>query len=319
MEFVKKFATTNDGVTLEYIDEGEGSTIVLIPGGVGGPPEMYTPMINNLSHDHRVISIGSRGTGLSGRPTWGFNVFRHATDIHDVIVALGLEDVALFGYSGGQDIAFAYFELFRADRISSLILGDNPVANVFFPDWSVERALNSGSYATPAEWFSFCQMMGSEEFLTAALTENVEPMNGELLTAMCISHAGQDWMGLCTSINIPTLIIRGATSNNGTERGARWMNWAIKGSRLVIIEGDHGTALLGDGINDTVREFISDADFRYGPDRAAALAGNPQFIEPFDPDAPIQSCAEIDLLTLQEMIVSGSLSTEMAKVTNSVE
>ncbi|WP_405539426.1 alpha/beta hydrolase [Streptomyces sp. NBC_00075] len=307
MAHQKDFVTTNDNVNLEYIDTGEGPVIVMIPGGVGGPPEIYDSLIENLSRDHRTVCVGSRGTGLSGRPDWGFNVFRHARDIYDTITALDLEGVTLFGYSGGQDIVFAYYEIFRGERVSKLILGDNPPANVFHPEWSKERILNSGSYATPEQWYTFCKMVGDTSLLALQTSEGAEAVNGDHMIEMCVSHGGQDWMGLCGAIEIPSLIIRGKTSNNGTERGAKWMNWAIKGSRLAIIEGDHMTAMQGDGINDVIRDFIATGDKSFEADRSAALSDTTAFDEPFDEDAPIKSCAASDLEMLEQMIAGGQL------------
>lgn len=319
MKYEKKFITTNDGVRLELIDVGEGPVIVMIPGGVGGPPEMYAPLIENLRRDHRVVSVGSRGTGLSDRASWGYHVARHSRDIYDVIVALDLHDVTLFGYSGGQDIVLSYYELFRNERVSRLVLGDNPAANRFFSDWPKEKILNSGKYATPDEWYEFCNMMPAAAAAPSEMGDSEEPCDGELLKEMCVSHAGQDWMNLIPTIDIPSLIVRAKDSNNGTERGARWMHHEAKGSRLAIISGDHGTAMLGTELADVIRDFIATADARFEADRAAALADMAPFDEPFDENEDIKSCARADLDLIAALYANGGLSTDMVENINAMQ
>ena len=319
MKYEKKFITTNDGVKLELIDVGEGPVIVMIPGGVGGPPEMYEPLIENLRKDHRVVSVGSRGTGLSDRATWGFHVARHSRDIYDAIVALDLCDVSLFGYSGGQDIVLSYYELFRNERLSRLILGDNPPANQFFTDWPKEKILNSGKYATPEEWYEFCNMMGAAAAAPSEMGESDEPCDGELLKEMCVSHGGQDWMNLLHTIDIPTLVIRASESNNGTERGARWMQHEIKGSRLSIISGDHGTAMLGSELAECIRDFVASSDNTFAEDRANALKDTSPYTEPFDENEEIRSCARADLDLIAELYASGALSTDMVENINAMQ
>lgn len=93
------FAEVND-VKVWYQTYGEGDPLILLHGGLG-TVEMFGPNIALLAESRKVIGVdlqGHGGTGPLGRP---MTFEAMATDIAELIRALGYEKADVFGYSLG--------------------------------------------------------------------------------------------------------------------------------------------------------------------------------------------------------------------------
>ncbi len=89
-----------NGVKIWYQTYGEGDPLILVHGGFGSV-EMFGPNIERLAEGRRVIGVdlqGHGGTGPLGRPMTFENM---ATDIAELIKALGYEKADVMGYSLG--------------------------------------------------------------------------------------------------------------------------------------------------------------------------------------------------------------------------
>lgn len=89
-----------NGVKLWYQTYGEGKPLVLLHGGLS-TIEAFGPNIARLAEDRKVIAVnlqGHGGTGPLGRP---MTFEAMATDIAELIKAMGYEKVDVMGYSLG--------------------------------------------------------------------------------------------------------------------------------------------------------------------------------------------------------------------------
>lgn len=89
-----------NGVKIWYQTYGEGEPLVLLHGGLGSV-EMFGPNIARLAEERLVIGVdlqGHGGTGPLGRP---MTFEAMATDIAELIRALGYEKADVMGYSLG--------------------------------------------------------------------------------------------------------------------------------------------------------------------------------------------------------------------------
>jgi pimeloyl-ACP methyl ester carboxylesterase len=89
-----------NGVRLWYQTYGEGDPLVLLHGGFGSV-EMFGPNIERLAQGRKVIGVDLQahgGTGPLGRPM-SFDAI--ATDVAELIKALGYEKADVMGYSLG--------------------------------------------------------------------------------------------------------------------------------------------------------------------------------------------------------------------------
>jgi pimeloyl-ACP methyl ester carboxylesterase len=102
--------TTSDGVALNYTDDGEGMPVVLV-AGFTAPLESWEPQRRALlAAGFRVLGLDRRSHGRSESPAYGHRMTRHGKDVHDFLVATGLDDC---GHAANLD---------RADLLSAAIV-----------------------------------------------------------------------------------------------------------------------------------------------------------------------------------------------------
>src|SRR5437867_286839 len=94
---------TSDGIRLHYEERGSGRPLLMIPGW-GTSARWFGAQMEGLSDGLRVIALDPRFHGQSDRPDFGGRVSRGAMDVHDLLVALGLDDVVLLGWSIGTAV-----------------------------------------------------------------------------------------------------------------------------------------------------------------------------------------------------------------------
>jgi pimeloyl-ACP methyl ester carboxylesterase len=110
--------TTSDGVNLHYLEAGSGKPILMIPGW-SQTAEQFKYQLSGLSDRYRVIAVDMRRHGESDKPEYGYKISRLAKDTHDVIHALGLQDVNILGHSMGSSVIWNYYDMFGPERLAS--------------------------------------------------------------------------------------------------------------------------------------------------------------------------------------------------------
>jgi len=114
------------GRTLAYRSIGQGRPLVLCVRFRGNMDSWDPAFLDALAgHGFRVITFDYSGLGLStGTPT--YNPVEMAKDPRDLIVALGLTDVVLGGWSLGGLAAQAVLALYPDNISRVVLLGTNP-------------------------------------------------------------------------------------------------------------------------------------------------------------------------------------------------
>ena len=104
-----------------------------------------------------------RGHGESEKPEHGYRIARLAKDLHDALVALELHAVSLAGHSMGCTVIWSYWDQFGDDRLSRLILIDQPATPLRWPNWSETDWANAGSRLDATSLMNFiAQLTGPE-------------------------------------------------------------------------------------------------------------------------------------------------------------
>ena len=93
-----------DGINVNYIDEGTGSTVLLLHGW-GGSIQTMIPIANILKDKCRVIALDLPGFGESDIPKEPWNSYDYANCIKNFIDTLNLKNIILFGHSHGGRIS----------------------------------------------------------------------------------------------------------------------------------------------------------------------------------------------------------------------
>lgn len=87
--------------TMNVVIDGDGpETIVLLTGfGTASPRLDFTPMIDELKDDYKVVTIEPFGYGLSGQTDRPRNLENMAEEIHEVVTQLNIDQFILMGHS----------------------------------------------------------------------------------------------------------------------------------------------------------------------------------------------------------------------------
>lgn len=269
---------TSDGYTLRYVEAGRGKPLVCIPGW-SQTAAQFKHQVSGLSDRYRVIAVDMRGHGESEKPSHGYTIQRLAKDVHDLLAARKLTDVAVMGHSMGCAVMWSYWELWGAERLGKLIFVDQMPMITADPAWSAQEKEDAGAIFDPASLYeTIHKLAGPEGASTTAgfiggmftkaypkgdvewvIEQNLK-MPREYAAALLYNHATQDWRRVIPRITVPTLVIGGRASLVPWKSQA-WINRQIKGSRLEIFEenegGNHFTFMENpDKFNRVVREFL---------------------------------------------------------------
>ena len=98
--------TTKDKTTIYYKDWGAGRPVVLSHGWPLNSDSWESQALSLANNGFRVITHDRRGHGRSSQPWQGNDMDTYADDLAELIEALDLKGVSLFGFStGGGEIA----------------------------------------------------------------------------------------------------------------------------------------------------------------------------------------------------------------------
>jgi pimeloyl-ACP methyl ester carboxylesterase len=115
---------TDDGVGLEYLEQGRGPTVMLVHG-FGGAKEDFSDQFEALAERHHVVTYDLRGHGESDSPPdpADYTFDRLVLDTLTVADAVGADRFRLLGHSMGGMVA-RRLVLAHPQRIESLVLMD---------------------------------------------------------------------------------------------------------------------------------------------------------------------------------------------------
>ncbi len=98
----------SDGVEIQYEIEGEGPTLVFLPGILGNV-DTYLPIVKRLRDRYRCVRLEFAGQGatmIDPRPSAeGYAIPRHTADVLELVDHLALERFGLVGLSFGSEVS----------------------------------------------------------------------------------------------------------------------------------------------------------------------------------------------------------------------
>lgn len=240
--------TTKGGAGLRYLDldlrgawdSDPGQPVVLIHG-LGCDWRVWRRQAGWLANARRVVAPNIRGSGGSGWRTPGWTTADMAADVHDLVIALGLDRPAVAGISMGGTIAMQYAADYPGD-ISRLVLTGT------FAGIPVEFAAVRDAQLRFIETHTLRDI--ARERVAALFTEGADPRLGEWLVTMLADgqldgYRSQaratllfDFTGRLGEIGAPTTIIHGAEDRSVPALLAERLAAGIAGSVLHLVDGE---------------------------------------------------------------------------------
>lgn len=259
--------TTNDGVSIHYEVQGTGKPLVLLHGW-DQSGKAFCNNISALAEKYQVVTVDLRGHGESGKPSYGYRISRLAMDVKQLLDTLELEEVSLLGWSMGCSVVWSYWDLFRGDRLSKLILVDEPplcLINSSNPDGFSnnsnledlkESLLNDTVNATKG----FVDMMlytpeGKARYSQQTLEESLK-FPAKECAHLLLNHVYTDWRDVIPTITLPTLVIAAKNSHVKVSNN-QWTHAHIANSQFRLFETAHMMFMEEAGaFNAALMEFI---------------------------------------------------------------
>lgn len=248
---VRRFAA-RDGLELAWRETGDGRPLVLLHGLMAGGAHLLDSelVLALTARGHRVILPDARGHGESGHPhdpVW-YPPDILADDGLALIDHLGLGDYDLGGYSMGGKLVLRL--LARGARPAHAFVG------------------GQGLDAIDAE----SDRTGGHRSLLAAMADGAafEPGSREAGLAGWIRQIGADPRAISHAlttfvatpadalrqVRVPTLVVVGDRDSRGASAGD--LAALLPNGRLVVVPGDHGTALAAPELTAAVSEFLGE-------------------------------------------------------------
>ena len=112
----------SEGVSIRYVDIGDGSPVVFVHG-LFGSAEMWTQIGVVPATQFRTIALDCRGHGQSGKPhdpdAYGTSM---VVDLVNLLDSLNIEKAHFVGYSMGAEIVLKFLTQYP-DRVRSVVVG----------------------------------------------------------------------------------------------------------------------------------------------------------------------------------------------------
>jgi non-heme chloroperoxidase len=258
MPYVQVGTENSGNIDLYYEDHGTGKPVVLVHGWPlsGRSWERQVPAL--LDAGYRVITYDRRGFGDSSKPVSGYNYDTLASDLHKLVTKLDLRDAALVGFSmGGGEVA-RYLGTYGTERVRrAVFIASIPPFLLKTPDnpGGVDGSIFDGikkaiAADRPAFLSKFLADFYNVDILGGKLvSDQVVQMNWNIAagaspkgTLDCVPAWLTDFRNDLQRIDVPTLVIHGdADRILPLAATGKRTHEAIKGSRLVVVEGGpHG-------------------------------------------------------------------------------
>ncbi|WP_375385192.1 alpha/beta fold hydrolase [uncultured Microbacterium sp.] len=268
-------------VSLFYTDHGAGQTVVLIHGFPLNGESWGKQQAALLDAGYRVIAYDRRGFGSSTKTASGSDYDTFATDLDQLMIELGLQDVVLVGFSMGTGEVARYIAKFGSMRIAKAVFLGSLEPYLLKTDENPEGA-------GPQEFFDGIAASVREDryaFLTGFykdfynLDENLgtrisqEALDASIQAAnlagnAAIAAAPLTWptdfradIATIAETDIPTLIVHGTADNIlPIDATARRFRELLPRATYVEIEGaPHGMLWThGDEVNKVLLDFLAD-------------------------------------------------------------
>lgn len=239
-----------DGTECWYDDQGDGPAVVLLHGFAADTSLNFVRagLLDALVDEgYRTVATDFRGHGLSAKPhdPDAYAGDALTRDVGALLDHLGLERVAVVGYSMGAGVALRLGATdARVERVVALGVGERSLTRGTDDGTAMSDALLAGDPDTIVDPLGrqFRRLADSIRADRAAL-------------AACTSASRPPVGAHLDDLAVPVLVIAGTDDDlAGDPRG---LAGRIAGARWLTVPGDHFTANAQPGLHHAVLEFLA--------------------------------------------------------------
>ena len=275
---------TINGLEIEYRIYGEGTPVLFIHGGFGGPNSSLLPSPNAITRDIptgiQLITFDRRCAGESDYTLEWFDLADVATDAHELMHHLGFEQSIVVGSSMGGMVALQYVHLF-SDSVTALGFMNTGADLMSHTNWGqrlahqVSRHKNEGDEGVFAEYRERLRNPAQTPLpqdTSSDVRKQMEAARNAYMNALAITsdedlcryHAGMirnasaflghDFTTTLENIAVPTLIVHGdADDVVPYEYGQQLATGITESTFVTIPNARHGILSYAEA-----REALSD-------------------------------------------------------------
>jgi pimeloyl-ACP methyl ester carboxylesterase len=240
-----------DGTTIAFDDLGEGPPVVMLHGfAADAHANWHQPKVVDavVATGRRVITPDARGHGRSGKPhdVAAYQNQAMPRDVSALLDHLGLTEVDLVGYSMGARITAQVAT--RESRVRSIVLGGVGVGVVQGRGPAGAERIAAALTAPHASSIADATARAFRRFAESTGADR------EALAAVMRAGMGEGAQSIDT-LSIPALVICG--HKDDLVGPPRALADLISGAELVVVNGDHLTAVGDPKFRSAIADFLS--------------------------------------------------------------
>lgn len=252
---------TKKGIHFRF-DKAPGKPVLLFSNSLGTDLTMWDQQVEFFKNDFQILRYDTRGHGASDKISDHFTLDDLALDLIDLMDELEIEKVHFVGLSIGGFTGI-WLGTHYANRFLSLTLANTAprIATEAIWESRIEQVLKSGlgpvANASADRWFTkdFCRLKPE------LVRKTVEPMKlvrPESYIGCCGVLKNTDQWESLSQIQLPCLIIAGASDAVSTVAEAKLMSEKIPKSRVVILQAAHLSNVESEDFNNELYNFIQE-------------------------------------------------------------
>lgn len=228
---------------IAYDTTGRGPDVVLLHG-VGLDAGMWDRCVPGLAERCRVTAVDLRGHGRSPQAARGLRLADLATDVVEVLDAIGASTAHVVGFSLGALVA-QQLALASAQRVASVTLVSSVADRSAAERASVLGRLESAATDFPGtvdaaveRWFAPAWRAREPDLVERVRKTMLGNEHTSYLACYRVFATADEelWTEL-PRIGCPTLVITGADDTGSTPEMARRLAGAIPGAEAVVVDG----------------------------------------------------------------------------------
>lgn len=211
------------GITINYIQYGEGKDVVLLHGW-GQNIAMMQPVGNELP-DYRITILDFPGFGESEEPKEVWTVEDYADSLKELLKELKVENPIILGHSFGGRVAICYASNNKVDKLilcGSPCIRNNKKSLKETVLKSIKKLPGMNTIGEMAKKY-----IGSEDYKKAST----------VMRDILVKVVNQDLSEYAKKIECPTLLIWGTLDEAAPIEDARELEKLLKDGALIELEG----------------------------------------------------------------------------------